>query len=205
MQKILASLICTLALLAVLVPATIAEDGQNATANITLNATLNATANVTQNETQNATAAITLNATDNATAFVTPIEDQIVTENISENGSPESAQSDAKMGAQNATPHTKVLRAGFEKTKPLNNLDVYGNKSTYNIPSSASPSLVFNVSQRRGNISQTTYNTDIYKPIYNVSQYSRTKPLYEVPDTLSSKPVYSISGYPKIKATNSIP
>jgi hypothetical protein len=198
MQKILASLICTLAMLVVLMPATIAEDSQNATANITLNETWNATANITLNETQNATAAITLNATDNVTAFVTPVEDLVVTEDISANDGQE-------MGAQNATSHTKVLRAGFEKTKPLNNLDVYGNKSTYNIPSSISPSSAFNVSQRLGNVSQITYNTDIYKPIYNISEYSRTKPLYEVPDTLSSKPVYSISGYPKIKATNSIP
>jgi hypothetical protein len=37
-----------------------------------------------------------------------------------------------------------------------------------------------------------------------VSQYSRTKPTYEVPST-PAKPVYSISGYPVIKAPNSIP
>ncbi|MHB8119698.1 MAG: hypothetical protein ACYDHX_13390 [Methanothrix sp.] len=193
MQKILASLICTMALLAFLMPATIADNSQNATANITLN------------ETQNATANITLNETQNVTANITPVEDLNVTEGISEDDRQESAPAPTKMGAGNAAMHTKVLRAGFEKTKPLNNLDVYGNKSTYNIPSSTSPSLAFNVSQRLGNVSQITYNTDIYKPIYNISQYSRTKPLYEVPDTLSSKPVYSISGYPKIKAVNSIP
>jgi hypothetical protein len=102
-----------------------------------------------------------------------------------------------------ASQHTKVLRAGFEKTKPLNNLDVYGNKSTYNIPSSGAKSA-FNASQRLGNTSKITYNTNT-RPIYNVSQYSRTKPTYEVPSTLSSKPVYSISGYPVIKAANSIP
>jgi hypothetical protein len=102
-----------------------------------------------------------------------------------------------------ASQHTKVLRAGFEKTKPLNNLDVYGNKSTYNIPSSGANSA-FNLSQRLGNTSKITYNTNT-RPIYNVSQYSRTKPTYEVPSTLSSKPVYSISGYPVIKAANSIP
>ncbi len=110
-----------------------------------------------------------------------------------------------QLGTGNAASHTKVLRAGFARHKPLNNLDVYGNKSTYNIPSSTSPSTAFNVSQRLGNVSQFTYNTDNYKPIYNISQYSRTKPLYEVPDTLSSKPVYSISGYPEIMAANSIP
>ncbi len=157
MQKILVGLICTLALLAYLMPATIAEDSQNAAANITLNDTSNVTKNITLNET----------------------------------------------GI--APSHSKVLRAGFAIPKPLNNLDVYGNKSTYNIPSSISLSTAFNVSQRLGNVSQLTYNTDIYKPIYNVSQYSRTKPLYKVPDTLSSKPVYSISGYPKIMAASSIP
>ena len=70
------------------------------------------------------------------------------------------------------------------RTKPLNNLDVYGNKSTYNMSSSTSPNSAFNVSQRLGDVSQITYNTDIYKPIYNVSQYARTKPFYEVPDNL---------------------
>jgi len=159
MQKILVGLICALALLAYLMPATIAEDSQNATANITLN----------------------------------------------ENDSPKSAPAATQLGTGNAANHTKVLRAGFAKHKPLNNLDVYGNKSTYNIPSRISPSTAFNVSQRQGNVSQFTYNTDNYRPIYNISQYSRTKPLYEVPDTLSSKPVYSISGYPEIKAANSIP
>jgi len=156
MQKNLASLICTLALLVLLMPATIAGDSQNAAANITLNATQNATANISANDDQK--------------------------------GAPTATQ----MGTGNAASHTKVLRAGFEKSKPLNNLDVYGNKSTYNIPSRTSPGLAFNVSQRLGNVSQITYNTDIYKPIYNISQYSRTKPLYEVPEALTSKPVYSI-------------
>ena len=51
MQKNLVSLICTLALLAFLMPATTAEESPNATANTTLN------------ETQNATTSIMLNAT----------------------------------------------------------------------------------------------------------------------------------------------
>ena len=205
MQKILASLICTLALLAFLMPATIADSSQNATANITLNETQNATANITLNATQNATAKIMLNETQNVTESLTQAENSDATMATSPDDSLKSAPTATQMGAGNAASHTKVLRAGFEKTKPLNNLDVYGNKSTYNIPSSTSPSLAFNVSQRLGNVSKITYNTDSYKPIYNISQYSRTKPLYQVPDTLSSKPVYSISGYPEIKAVNSIP
>jgi hypothetical protein len=193
MQKILASLICTLALLAFLMPATVADSSQNATANMTLNETKNATANITINATQNVTESLSQAENPDATTAIPP-DDSL-----------KSTPTATQMGAGNAASHTKVLRAGFEKTKPLNNLDVYGNKSTYNISSSISPSPAFNVSQRLGNVSQFTYNTDIYKPTYNISQYSRTKPLYEVPDTLSSKPVYSISGYPEIKAVNSIP
>ena len=59
MQKILVGLICTLALLAYLMPATIAEDSQNATANITINETQNVTASITLNETQSAAASVT--------------------------------------------------------------------------------------------------------------------------------------------------
>lgn len=173
MQKNLVSLICTLALLAFLMPATTAEESLNATVNATLN------------ETQNATASIMLNATANLTESQAPAATQL--------------------GAGKELSHSKVLRAGFEKTKAVNNLDVYGNKSTYNIPFSTSTSAAFDASQRLGNVSQFSYNTDNYKPLYNISQYSRTKPLYEVPGTISSKPVYSISGYPNIKTANSIP
>jgi hypothetical protein len=134
MQKILACLICALALLAVFLPFTIASEIASAT------------------------------------------------ETIAENGSQESA------------PRTNVLRAGFEMIKPLNNLDVYGNMSPHNISFRTSSHSAFNISQRLGNVSKSTYNTDIYKPIYNMSQYSRTKPLYEVPDSMASKPVYRISG-----------
>jgi len=193
MQKILVGLICTFALLAFLMPATIAEDSQNATANITLNETRNVTANISINLTQNATESLTPAANPDATAAT------------SSNDRLKSAPATAQLGAGNAASHTKVLRAGFEKTKPLNNLDVYGNKSTHNLSSSTSPSTAFNASQRLGNVSQFTYNTDIYKPTYNISQYSRTKPIYEVPNNLGSKPVYSISGYPDIKTANSIP
>lgn len=188
-----ASLICTLALLALLMPTTIAEDGQNATANITMNSTQNLTGNITSN------------VTDNVTASVAPIEILNAPEVISQNDSQNSVPNATRMGAQNAARHTTVLRAGFERTKPLNNLDVYGNKSTYNMSSGTSPNSAFNVSQRLGDISQITYNTDIYKPIYNANRYGRIKPFYELPDNLISKPVYSISGYPTIKAVNSIP
>lgn len=180
MQKFIAFVVCVLALLAVAMPVMIAEENQNSTVNSTLNQTQNLTGNVSLNETGKAAGNISLN------------------QNIAMN--PNATQSTAPGTPQ----HTKVLRAGFEKTKPLNNLDVYGNKSTYNIPSSGANSA-FNASQRLGNTSKITYNTNTVKPTYNVSQYSRTKPTYEAPSTLASKPVYSISGYPTIKAPNSMP
>ena len=186
MQKFIACFVCILALLAAAMPVIIAEDKQNSTGNSTLNQTQNITENVTLNETENASQNIALDADRNAT--------KSMAEGFGQNTT--------QIGVI-ASQHTKVLRAGFEKTKPLNDLDVYGNKSTYNIPSSGATSA-FNLSQRLGNTSKITYNTNT-RPIYNVSQYSRTKPVYEVPSTLSSKPVYSISGYPVIKAPSSIP
>lgn len=120
--------------------------------------------------------------------------------------------------ASNQAP-PKVLRVGFEKTKPINNLDRYGSKPEYNIEtysnikpvhdlsmlSMAAQKEIFNASQRGGKVSAFTYNTGIYKPLYNVSAYSRIKPIYEVPSTLSTKPIYNIASYPRIKAVNSIP
>ncbi len=120
--------------------------------------------------------------------------------------------------ASNQAP-SKVLRVGFEKTKPINNLDMYGSKPEYNIEtfsnikpvqntsmlSRVAPKDIFNASQRGGKVATFTYNTGIFKPLYNVSAYSRIKPIYEVPSTLSTKPVYNIAGYPRVKAVNSIP
>jgi hypothetical protein len=190
-QKFIACLVCILALLAVAMPVIVAEDNQNATGNNSLNQTQNVTGNISPNQTQNVTGNITLNETQEAAKSITPG----IAQNMAQNTTPG--------GAQNTSQHTKVLRAGFEKTRPLNNLDVYGNKSTYSIPTRMGSA--FNLSQRLGNTSKITYNTNSNKPIYNVSQYSRTKPTYEVPSTLSSKPVYSVSGYPEIKVPNSIP
>ncbi len=149
MQKFVAYIVSTLALMSVLIPITIAEDNQNGTANLTLNQTQNATGNITLNE------------------------------------------------AQNANQQTRVLRAGFENTKPLDNLGAYGNKSASGIPAGTANKTAFDLSQRLGNVSKFTYNTDIYTPVYNVSQYSRTKPIYEAPGNLASRPVYNISGQQK--------
>jgi hypothetical protein len=209
MQKEIVSIICILGLLAFLMPAISAEENLNGAANTTLNETLNATANKTLNQTLIATANVVTNTTSNITTSniteALPAKDS--TAAIAPDQAGQTAQSTpsaAQLGSGIAQSHSKVLRAGFEKTKPLNNLDVYGNKSTYNIPFSTSQGALFEVNQRLGNVSQFTYNTQ-YKPLYNISQYSRNKPTYEVPGSVSSKPTYSISNYPVIKAPNSIP
>jgi hypothetical protein len=173
MPKIPASLICILALLAPLVPATIAESGLNATAIQTINETANATANLMRNATENAAANLDITAVANPRAGY--------------------------------LSHQKVLRAGFEMARPLNNLDVYRNKSTHDLSSRTAAMAPFDISQRVGNVSQSSYNTDIYKPFYNISQYSRTKPAYQAPDYLSNRSVYSLSGYPLAKTANCIP
>jgi hypothetical protein len=113
----------------------------------------------------------------------------------------------------------KVLRVGFEKAKPLNNLDMFGSKPAYDIEAFASqkpvqnvsmlsrtaPKEAFNASQRTGMVAKFTYDTGIFKPLFNVSAYSMVKPIYDVPSSVRNKPVYNIENYPKIKAVNSIP
>ena len=200
MQKELVSIICTLGLLAFFMPAISAEENLNATANTTINEGLNATANIAANATPN----IAANAASNLTEALPPEDSTVAIAADQAAQTAQSTPSTAQLGSGNVTSPSKVLRAGFEKTKPLNNLDVYGNRSTYNIPFSTSQKAPFEVNQRLGNVSQFTYNTQ-YKPLYNISQYSRNKPTYEVPASASSKPTYSISNYPVIKAPNSIP
>jgi hypothetical protein len=212
MQKELVTIICTLGLLSIVMPAISAEESLNETANTMLNQTLNATANTTLNETLNATANIAANMTADITANAASNLTEVLPakENTAAIAPDQAAQtvqstpSAVQLGSTIAQSHSKVLRAGFEKTKPLNNLDVYRNKSIYNIPFSTSQGAPFEVNQRLGNVSQFTHNTQ-YKPLYNISQYSRNKPTYEVPASVSSKPTYSISNYPVIKAANSIP
>jgi len=112
---------------------------------------------------------------------------------------------DYQNATANAVQATKALRIGFEKTKAVNDLDVYGSRALHDIEAYSHAESTFNISQRMGMVGKISYNTDIYKPIYNVSEYSRTKPAYEVPGSLSSRPVYNIAGYPLIKVPSSIP
>lgn len=203
----------------------------NGTENISLNATGNASSNTTEN---NATENVSLNATENATEAVAENAAEILMPSVAENATAEPkateapenvTQTPAQESTENKTvseapaveasaantvggsqTNTKVLRAGFEKTKAVNNLDVYGNKSLRELgDKSEVPESAFNASQRLGNVSKFSYNTSNTKQLYNVSEYSRTKPMYQVPSSSSSKPVYDIEKYSTIKAPASIP
>jgi len=110
---------------------------------------------------------------------------------------------------QNATSKIHVLRLGSENVKPIKSPDVMAFKSIncigsmgMGLPNMLNPA--FNLSQRNARAGRFSYNTSIYKPMYNASTYS-IRPLYEIPSFLKQKPVYDISGYPSIKAPNSIP
>jgi hypothetical protein len=141
----------------------------------------------------------------NVTGNVTGYSNADATLNTSENASQSSAENAAQNASQDSVRHAKVLRAGFEKTRALNNLDVYANRSLHNLETAGQAKSVFNISQRVGNTSSFTANTSIYKPYYTVNEYTRTKANYEAPGNLASRPVYNISGYPVIKAASSMP
>jgi len=98
----------------------------------------------------------------------------------------------------------KVLRAGFQASKPVNDLDVYGNRSVHVIPPQVPAQWSFDISQRVGNVSKFNF-AQSYKPFLSISPYFRTKAAYQAPSNLSSRRVYSISGYPRIKIASGIP
>jgi hypothetical protein len=213
MEKNAIGFICILAGLILMMPCAIADLNQNETQNATGNVTQNITQNVTQNVTQNMTRTVVQNATQNATKAAMENVLQNVTQNSMQNVTQDFALNNAQSTMQNEMANStktiikpgKVLRAGFAKTKPLNNLDVYGSKSTYDIKAWSVGGFAFNISQRLGKVSNITYNTNIYKPTYEVSKYSRVKPNYEVPSNINSKSIYKISGYPAIKIPISMP
>lgn len=157
-------------ILAVLLQAGGADDGQNATLSRDVNQTASLDENISINESLN--------------------ESQ-------DHGSVIALGS----GSRNAG---KVLRAGSGERKAVNNLDVYGNRSVHVIPPQDPAQWAFDISQRVGNVSQFDY-TNSYKPLFSMSQYSRTKAVYQAPSNLSSRQVYSISGYPRIKIASGIP
>ncbi|OYV14156.1 MAG: hypothetical protein CG445_171 [Methanosaeta sp. ASM2] len=138
----------------------------------------------------------------NATLNLTVNQSNSLDWNITPNGS----QGEAPViilgsGNRNAG---KVLRAGFQASKPVNDLDVYGNRSVHVIPPQVPAQWSFDISQRVGNTSKFNY-TNSFKPILSISPYFRTKAAYQAPSNLSTRPVYSISGYPRIKIASGIP
>jgi len=116
-------------------------------------------------------------------------------------------------------PVKTPLRLGMETTKPVNDLDRYGSKAMYNIEDYARAKPVynmstfsrmavkpaFNISQRTGQVGRFSFNTGQFRPLYNVSAYSRTKPLVEIPAHSRLKPLYNVAGYPEMKMAASIP
>jgi hypothetical protein len=165
-------------ILAVLLQAAGADEGQNATLILDVNQTASQDENVSKNESLKESIKESLNESqDHGSVIVL--------------GS----------GSRNAG---KVLRAGFGERKAVNNLDVYGNRSVHVIPPQDPAQWTFDISQRVGNVSQFDY-TNSYKPLFSMSQYTRTKAVYQAPSNLSSRPVYSISGYPRIKIASGIP
>jgi len=161
-------------ILALLLQAAGADEGQNATLILDVNQTASLDENISTNESLNES----LNESQDHGSVIA-----------------------LGSGSRNAG---KVLRAGFGERKAVNNLDVYGNRSVHVIPPQDPAQWAFDISQRVGNVSQFDY-TNSYKPLFSMSQYSRTKAVYQAPSNLSSRPVYSISGYPLIKISSGIP
>jgi hypothetical protein len=197
MKKFAICLICILAGMFLMMPCTAANSNQNGTQNATPSVMQNLTQNVMQNVMQNATQNLTQDVMQNLA--------QNVTQDLIINDTQSAIQNDIPSSIDDVIKPEKVLRVGFAKTKPLNNLDVYGSKATYNIRAWSVGSSAFNLSQRLGKISNITYNTNINKPVYQVNEYTRVKPNYEVPSNLGSKQIYKISGYPLIKVPSSMP
>ena len=138
----------------------------------------------------------------NATANLTINQSSSLDESMSANDSQvQAAVVSLGSGNRNAG---KVLRTGFQEKKAVNDLDVYGNRSIHVIPPQDPAQWAFDISQRVGNVSKFDYSNS-YKPLFSMSQYSRTKAVYQAPSNLSSRPVYSISGYPRIKIASGIP
>ncbi|MDM7935155.1 MAG: hypothetical protein QUS08_07180 [Methanothrix sp.] len=108
------------------------------------------------------------------------------------------SQPAAAVGSEN---ETDILRAGFDRARPLN--DLGASKEAYIIGKSAKQA--FNLSQRLGRVGRFSYNTSIFRPIFELPDYREARPAYEPPANLSSRPVYRISGYPAIKMPAGIP
>jgi hypothetical protein len=114
---------------------------------------------------------------------------------------------------------TEPLRLGMETAKAVKNIDLYGSKidsgaegdaSVRTVHSMSTISLTpekptFNISQRTGQVGKFSYNASLYRPLYNIIDYSRTKPMVEIPESSRLKPVYEIDDYPEMMMAASIP
>ena len=106
---------------------------------------------------------------------------------------------------QNVARPGKVLRAGLDSFKATGVLGGKNSSSTGEIEIGLEPKSAFNLSQRQGSVSKFKFNSDIYTQLFSRNLYTRTKPIYQAPDGLSSRKVYNITGYPVIMLPNSIP
>jgi hypothetical protein len=111
--------------------------------------------------------------------------------------------------AQNPSQGSKVILLGEMNTRSANDLNAPGVRSVIPLGSMILPALPgqqspFDLSQRLGKVGMFNFNST-FRPTYNVSAYSRIKPIYEVPNFLKPKPLYDIEAYSRIKAPNAIP
>ncbi len=136
-------------------------------------------------------------------------EAQGSSENITANITPNitlNATGDIPANAsQNATRSGRVLRAGWESARASKALGGNASIPKGGIDIGLESKPVFILSQRRGDVSIFTANSDIYTPLFSQNQYRRTKSAYQAPDNLSNREVYNITGYPVIMLPNSIP
>ncbi len=110
---------------------------------------------------------------------------------------------------QSLSQGNKVLLLGEMNTRSTNDLSASGVRTVVPLGSMILPALPgqkspFDLSQRLGKVGKFGFNST-FKPTYNVSAYSRIKPIYEIPNFLKPKSLYDIEAYSRIKAPNAIP
>lgn len=111
--------------------------------------------------------------------------------------------------AQNSSQGSRVLLLGEMNTRSANDLSASGAGTAAPLGSMIQPALTgqkspFDLSQRLGKVGKFGFNST-FRPTYNVSAYSRIKPIYEIPNFLKPKSLYDIEAYSRIKAPNAIP
>jgi hypothetical protein len=110
------------------------------------------------------------------------------------------------------------LRLGMESTKAVEDLGQYSSGVRSGIGDYADSvaqrtsiiSLVpdkpaFNLSQRTGQVGRFTHNASLYRPLFNTSDYTRTKPMVAIPESSRQELLYNVSNYPEMMMAASIP